>query len=493
MNKKRPYTYPNLLEQRFNVSNPFAVLCADCTQLDIVLEDNPEQKVKFFCVIDLCTGQLIASYVFTRVYSGRMKNLVASYLNRKKGTCYEEQQTIIHSDRGTEFCNRNWCSLIECGHVQISMSRKAKPLDNSVIERMFGTVKRDKKILGQSGSYDSIPESVKSINELRALMDNLVFRYNTSYKPKRTLFTPPDTFAQLLFAGQADNVQKTVLSHTRYNKSDTANILEYKKQILKDYKDELAKINTKLDVINSNQIEMATQVGERFVQVLDRLDVIDDKVTKNVRKKSRPRLQRDPLTESHLELFLKTSLDHEPYVSVRNKTAILLLSALGCRNSEINELTFAKLESLIIHKQISLYIRKTKKYICQPISDFHADLLKLFYDDLISIIGVIDSGWYVFASVRDKSGKHLHQKHFNTILNDSLRSFCIKCNLDNEYTTHSGRIGYVTSLMQAGHDVSVVAKLVNHEDIRSTMKYDRYVMSVESKRDILNKNVKKQI
>ena len=491
MNQKKNFVYPNLLAQRYNTSNPFSVLCADCTQLNITLEDKPEQKVHLFCVIDLCTGQLVTTYVFTRLSSKKMKDLVASYLNRKKGTNYEKQTTIIHSDRGTEFCNKNWSSLNEEEHINLSMSRMAKPWDNAVIERMFGTLKRDKKILGQSGQYDTFPKTIKSIVELRALCANITFRYNTSYRPARTFGTPPDDFAQLIYTEQKDNAQAPVLAHTRYDTSATKNITLYKKDILKAYKDEIAGINLKLDVINANQIQMVTQVGLKFEEINQKLDIIDQKVTKKLDKNNKPRLLRDPLTQSHLELFLKTSLDYVPYISVRNKTAILLLSALGCRNSEVTEMTFGELNSLIIKKQTDLYIKKTKKRVTQPISQYHADLLQLFYDDLVSIVGNVNSNWHIFASARDKSGPCLSQNHFNTILNGCLVQFCKKCNLDKHYKTHSGRIGYVTSLIQAGNDISVVAKLVNHDDIRSTTKYDRYVIDINEKRDILDQNCKK--
>ena len=48
MNKKQEYICANLLKQQFNVSNPFDVLCFDCTKLSVTLEDNVEQKTYYF-------------------------------------------------------------------------------------------------------------------------------------------------------------------------------------------------------------------------------------------------------------------------------------------------------------------------------------------------------------------------------------------------------------------------------------------------------------
>ena len=52
--------------------------------------------------------------------------------------------------------------------------------------------------------------------------------------------------------------------------------------------------------------------------------------------------------------------------------------------------------------------------------------------------------------------------------------------------THSERIGYVTALLQHNVDISVVAKLVNHKDIRSTLKYDRHLLTEQQKRLIVD-------
>lgn len=488
MDYKRPYTFPNLLAQRFNVSNPFSVLCADCTQLKITLKNKPQQKVNLFCVIDLCTSQIVTHYVFTRISSKRMTTNVRQHLSRKKGTVYEKQQTIIHSDRGTEFCNKNWTSLNEIECVELSMSRMATPQDNAVIERFFGTLKRDTKILGKTKQYTTIPKEIDNIIELRALIDNVIFRYNTNYKPKRTQFTPPDSFYKLIYTLQNENPQNAIIASTGFEKKTTANIESYKKQLLKQQNNRLDLMDNKLDIITSNQVQLATGIGHQFEKVMGRLDSIELKLNKPKKKKPIPRVTRDPLTRNHLELFLKTSLNQKPFVSTRNKTAIILLCALGCRNSEVTDMKYSNLKTLIIKKQTVLYIKKTKKKVYQPISDYYAELLELYYNKLISIIGFIDPEWYIFTSDKNKKGLPLHQNYFNETLNQSLELFCTKCDVQKKYQTHSGRIAYITSLLQSGNDISVVAKMVNHDDIRSTTKYDRYMLDFESKRDILNQN-----
>jgi len=492
MNKKQEYICANLLKQQFNVSNPFDVLCFDCTKLSVTLEDNVEQKTYLFCGIDLCTGQIIASYVFTRLSSKRMKDLVLSHLNLKKGTIYESQPTLIHSDRGTEFCNRNWTSLNEDPHVTLSMSRMATPVDNACIERLFGTIKRDKTLRGQTGKYNSMPDTIKSITELRCLVDNIIYRYNTQYRPKRTQKVPPNYFYELIYADQELNPQLPIRASTKYDEATTRSLEVYKKDLHVVYTAEIKQLNTKLDMINTNLVQVATGMGDKLNEVLTKVDSIEDKLTKPKKKKKETRQLRDPMLNEDLELFLETRMDHDLYVTLRNKIAIILLCALGCRNSEILEFTYNDMESLIVDRQTILIIKKTGKKVFQPISEYHADLIEFYYNQLVTEVGVVKGTWYIFTSVNDKEGTHLHVDHFNKILNASLRSFCTKCDLKKEFLTHSGRIGYVTNLLEHKVPIDIVAKMVHHDDIRSTMMYDRYTLDMPERKGILNKTNKKQ-
>jgi site-specific recombinase XerD len=415
-----------------------------------------------------------------------MKDLVVSHLNRKKGTPYEKQTTLIHSDRGTEFCNQNWTSLDEYEYVELSMSRMATPRDNAVIERLFGTIKRDKSLRGQTGKYKSLPSTVKNLTELRFLVENIVYRYNTEYRPKRTGKVPPDYFYELICTDQEENPLSSIRASTKYDEVTTESLNAYKKELGVAQDKEIKQLNTKLDMINSNLIQVATGMGEKLNTIETKVDSIEDKLTKPKRKKKETRQLRDPLMKEHLELFLETNMDHEVYINLRNKVAIILLCALGCRNSEILEFTYDDIEVLIASRQITLNIKKTGKKVYQPISEYHAVLIELYYNKLIEVVGGAKGSWYVFTPISNKEGVHLHVDYFNTTLNDFLREFCTTCGLDNEYLTHSGRIGFVTNLLEHRIPIDIVAKLVHHDDLRSTMKYDRFVLDIEQKKDILN-------
>jgi hypothetical protein len=53
--------------------------------------------------------------------------------------------------------------------------------------------------------------------------------------------------------------------------------------------------------------------------------------------------------------------------------------------------------------------------------------------------------------------------------------------------SHSGRIGFVTGLIQAGVSIDIVSKMVGHKQITTTQRYDQYTVPPDKARDLLNK------
>jgi site-specific recombinase XerD len=84
-------------------------------------------------------------------------------------------------------------------------------------------------------------------------------------------------------------------------------------------------------------------------------------------------------------------------------------------------------------------------------------------------------------------------KGFTTSINKLFDKFCkfynAEYNKHYKFSTHSGRIGFVTSLTKAGVPVDVVSKIVGHKSISSTQKYAKYQLDDRTKIDYLNKAV----
>ena len=76
---------------------------------------------------------------------------------------------ILHSDQGFQYTSYEYKAICESNGIQISMSRKGTPIDDSPMESFHGILKN--KIL-----YNN---DIKSIAEYQALVEDWIEFYNT--------------------------------------------------------------------------------------------------------------------------------------------------------------------------------------------------------------------------------------------------------------------------------------------------------------------------
>lgn len=50
---------------------------------------------------------------------------------------------VHHSDRGSQYCSKEYTDILKANGIQISMSRKGDPYDNACIESFHATIKKD--------------------------------------------------------------------------------------------------------------------------------------------------------------------------------------------------------------------------------------------------------------------------------------------------------------------------------------------------------------
>lgn len=64
-------------------------------------------------------------------------------LNMALRGCNNPEGIIHHSDRGTQYCSKQYTSILEDNKMQISMTQPDSPLDNSIAERINGIIKQE--------------------------------------------------------------------------------------------------------------------------------------------------------------------------------------------------------------------------------------------------------------------------------------------------------------------------------------------------------------
>ena len=77
-------------------------------------------------------------------------------------------RTIHHSDRGIQYCSKDYVKLLQDYEIQISMTENGDPLENAIAERVNGIIKEEYLFDYQ----------LDNINEAQELLSNVVELYN---------------------------------------------------------------------------------------------------------------------------------------------------------------------------------------------------------------------------------------------------------------------------------------------------------------------------
>ncbi|MFB5029848.1 MAG: hypothetical protein WJU30_00402 [Candidatus Phytoplasma pruni] len=120
---------PNLINQDFKSAEPMQKLFTDITYFK-----TPQGFLYFSCIIDSFNNQIVASHVSKKQNKDLVLNTIKKMPKPKK-TC------IIHSDQGSVYQSLKIQHTLTKKGFLISMSCKATPRDNSVIENLFGQMK----------------------------------------------------------------------------------------------------------------------------------------------------------------------------------------------------------------------------------------------------------------------------------------------------------------------------------------------------------------
>ncbi|MDW3618036.1 MAG: IS3 family transposase [Candidatus Phytoplasma pruni] len=138
-NKKNKYHYqqlksqlkivPNLIKQDFKTTQTMQKLFTDITYFK-----TNQGFLYFSCIIDSFNNQI----VFSHVSKQQNKDLILNTINKMPKL---KKPCLFHSDQGTVYQSLQIQQILTKKGFSISMSRKATPRDNAVIENLFGQMK----------------------------------------------------------------------------------------------------------------------------------------------------------------------------------------------------------------------------------------------------------------------------------------------------------------------------------------------------------------
>ena len=168
----------NVLEQTFTPSAPNKVWVTDITYIP-----TEEGWLYLAGVKDIFTCELVGYAMAERM----TQELVAKALFRAVQQKRPAPGLIHHSDRGSQYCARNYQQILEQFGMKASMSRRGNCYDNAPMESFWGTLKNE---LVHHCRYATRAEAEASIREYIEIF------YNRQRRHSRLGYLAPAVFAQ---------------------------------------------------------------------------------------------------------------------------------------------------------------------------------------------------------------------------------------------------------------------------------------------------------
>ena len=152
---------PNLVNRKFNVSKPNKIWVTDITYLIY-----NQKRAYLSTILDLYDRKVVA-YKISKFNNNQ---LVIDTLNEAISKRKDVQGLIIHSDQGFQYTSFEYKAICESNGIQISMSRKGTPIDDSPMESFHSILKKETL-------YNN---NITSLQEYIALVEDWIEFYNTN-------------------------------------------------------------------------------------------------------------------------------------------------------------------------------------------------------------------------------------------------------------------------------------------------------------------------
>jgi putative transposase len=156
------HKYNNLIKE-FKPDRPEQLWVSDITYIHL------KKQWGYLSLITDAYSKKIMGWAFRTDLSaqGCIDALKMAISNRK----YPQNRLIHHSDRGSQYCSRNYVEILTGINIAISMTENGDPYENAIAERVNGILKEEFDMhssrLGYKETTRKIRESIQIYNQLR--------------------------------------------------------------------------------------------------------------------------------------------------------------------------------------------------------------------------------------------------------------------------------------------------------------------------------------
>ena len=154
--------YPNLI-RNFVPTAPNQLWVSDITYWKI----NAQEHLYISFITDAYSHKIVGYQVAETLEAIESIQALQMALSAFEGA-ESHLQLTHHSDRGIQYCSREYVKLLQDNNIQISMTENGDPLENAIAERVNGIIKEE-----YLDAYE-----VNDIKEARELLDRVIQLYN---------------------------------------------------------------------------------------------------------------------------------------------------------------------------------------------------------------------------------------------------------------------------------------------------------------------------
>lgn len=162
MSKHWMRKWPNLIKE-IEVQHPDQVWVSDITYLK-----TEQGNCYLNMVTDLYSRKIVGYAIAPNMETQAM---IEALKMANKQRRYKHLKTIHHSDRGLQYCSKEYVEYSRANNIQLSMTEQSDPYENALAERMNRTLKEefglDKTIKTRKLIYELVEESISLYNKKR--------------------------------------------------------------------------------------------------------------------------------------------------------------------------------------------------------------------------------------------------------------------------------------------------------------------------------------
>lgn len=96
-----------------------------------------------FCYLSMLTDAYSRKIVGSAVSSSLSSDICVAALQEALRTRETKDRLIHHSDRGLQYCSKEYVSILQSNDIDISMTENGDPYENALAERMNRTIKEE--------------------------------------------------------------------------------------------------------------------------------------------------------------------------------------------------------------------------------------------------------------------------------------------------------------------------------------------------------------